>query len=146
MLDKKNGRILVISRYILDIKAYNQKEQRVFWEDSTLCRWLNKDFLTAAFTLKERDIIPTVKVNGSVPNNDRVFLLSADEARHYFSSDKKRATVPTAYAGTDCWWWLRSESSTRIYIVQSSGGIPSRGIHMSSGRGVRPAMWINIGS
>lgn len=123
----KGGKALVISKYALDCKPYNTSDTDVTWETCTLRKWLNNDFINAAFSADERTMIPTVTVSADKnpdystnPGNatqDQVFLLSITEVNKYFSSDSARLCKPTDYAvangvgendSGNCWWWLRS--------------------------------------
>jgi len=106
VLDKADGKILVISKYILDCHPFNDILAEVTWEDCTLREWLNNDFFNTAFTPAEQKIIPIVQL--SVHNNekeylldgnvtqDRVFLLSVTEKDKYFPT--KEGAQPTEYA------------------------------------------------
>lgn len=78
------------------------------WETCTLRQWLNNNFFNAAFSGYERAMIPTVTVSADEnpeystdhgnATQDRVFLLSIDEANKYFGSDSERRCKPTDYA------------------------------------------------
>ena len=146
VLAKENNRILVISDKALDCQPYNSSYRDITWENCTLRKWLNNDFVNAAFTAEERAKIPMVTVSADKnpkydtdPGNatkDKVFLLSiveaekyfaSDEAEKYFASDEARMCVPTDYAvargayvnsdnGT-CWWWLRSPGYYQNYAA-----------------------------
>ena len=146
VLAKGNNRILVISDKALDCQPYNSSYRDITWENCTLRKWLNNDFVNAAFTAEERAKIPMVTVSADKnpkydtdPGNatkDKVFLLSiveaekyfaSDEAEKYFASDEARMCVPTDYAvargayvnsdnGT-CWWWLRSPGYYQNYAA-----------------------------
>ena len=95
VLDKKDGRALLLSKYVLDCKKYNDTYTSVTWETCTLRNWLNSDFLSTAFSSSEKSAIPTVTLsNPDNPNtgmeggndtNDRVFLLSLQEMQQYFA-------------------------------------------------------------
>ena len=118
----------LISRYGLDAKPYNTEYTSVTWENCTLRKWLNGDFLNAAFSDEERAKLKTVTVTADAnptwstdPGNDTqdtVFLLSIDEVNRYFDTDEARVCMPTktavangAYTDSSsgtCWWWLRS--------------------------------------
>ena len=63
MLDKKDGRILVISQYALDCQLYHSSFESVSWETCSLRRWLNSTFVNAAFSNAEKSFIPTVTVS-----------------------------------------------------------------------------------
>ena len=117
------GNLLLISRYVLDCQFYNQpvgkKLNDVTWETCALREWLNGEFYNTAFEIKEQDKILTTTVaaeNNEVSGvkagkdtEDKVYLLSVNEARKYFENDdtedgrnygfsKARATKPTDYA------------------------------------------------
>ena len=109
VLAKENNRVLVISDKALDCQPYNSSYTDVTWENCTLRKWLNNDFVNAAFTAEERAKIPMVTVsadknpkypytNPGEATKDKVFLLSIVEAEKYFASDEARMCVPTEYA------------------------------------------------
>ena len=163
VLEVKDGKALVVSKYALDCKQYNTSNTDVTWETCTLRKWLNNDFINAAFSSYEKAMIPTVTVsadkNSTNPGNatqDQVFLLSITEANKYFGSDSARQCKPTDYAvangawesdsGNFCWWWLRSPGVTQssAAYVFSGGGVTESGDGVIGTSAVRPAMWISI--
>jgi len=164
VLEVKDGKALVISKYALDCKPYNTSDTAVTWESCTLRKWLNNDFINAAFSTDEKAMIPTVTVSAdknpeysTVTGNetqDQVFLLSINEANKYFNSNSARQCKPTDYAVTNgayvndyngfCWWWLRSPgySQNRAAIVYI-GGVYDSDTNANNGViAVRPALWI----
>ena len=168
VLEIKDGKTLVISQYALDCKQYNTSFTDVTWETCTLRKWLNNDFINAAFSADEKAMIPTITVSADKnpeystnPGNatqDRVFLLSITEANKYFSSDSARQCKPTDYAVANgawesnsgiCWWWLRSPgySQGRAANVYSGGDGYGDGDWVNDdGYAVRPALWIDLNS
>ena len=114
VLARDGNKALLISRYGLDAKPYNEKLVDITWEKCTLRTWLNGTFLNKAFTAAEqKGILLTNVDNGSSQgyskwstsgeNNtqDRVFLLSYAEADKYLGVDSKNTksrVAPTAYA------------------------------------------------
>ena len=167
VLEVKDGKALVISKYALDCKPYNMAHVDITWEDCTLRQWLNDDFINSAFSADEKAKVPTVTVsadknpeystNPGSDTKDRVFLLSITEANKYFSSDSERVCKPTAYAvaggayvdsvNGNCWWWLRSPGYYQrdAASVGDDGGINECGYGVDfSNYAVRPAMWISI--
>lgn len=168
VLDRQPGRILVLSKYALNSKAYQTYENErpnITWAQCELRDWLNHDFFSKAFDADEQSRILSETVPADVnpahrnvdPGNDtedRVFLLSAAEVLRYFPSPAARLCFPTEYArecGADtddadgrCWWWLRSpgHSQTSAAIVSKfDGEIVTNYIGMDN-VGIRPAMWI----
>ena len=165
VLAKENNRVLVISDKALDCQTYNSSITSVTWETCTLRKWLNNDFINAAFSDDEKAMIPTVTVSADKnpkyntnPGNatkDKVFLLSIVEAEKYFSSDEARMCVPTEYAisngasdsYTNCWWWLRSPgiSQDLAASVYFDGDVHEYGNNVNCANlAVRPALWITI--
>lgn len=157
----------------LDCKPYNTSYTDVTcytdvtWETCTLRKWLNSDFINAAFSADERTMIPTVTVSADKnpdystnPGNatqDQVFLLSITEVNKYFSSDSARQCKPTDYAvangawgsGNCWWWWLRSPGRNQIHAasVRPDGVVFENGIYvLDDGNAVRPALWIDLNS
>ena len=168
VLEIKDGKALVISKYALDCKEYHHTD--VTWETSTLRKWLNNDFLNSAFSADEKAMIPTVTVsadenpgystNPGKATQDQVFLLSVPEANKYFSSDSARQCKPTDYAvanGVDvnssngnCEWWLRSPGlyQDRAALVDDDGDVYENGsvVYRYYDLAVRPALWIDLNS
>ncbi|MGE4572615.1 MAG: DUF6273 domain-containing protein [Candidatus Izemoplasmatales bacterium] len=167
VLDKKDGQLLVISKYILDQQQYHGTYTSITWENSSIRSWLNSTFINSAFSTEEREMIPSTLVikeanptygtNGGNNTTDRIFLLIIEEANNYFLFDSARAVKATAYAvsqGVDVnsengnsWWWLRSSgvNSSRVARVYANGSIHAYGFRVDDySSGVRPALWIDF--
>ncbi|MDD6095476.1 MAG: DUF6273 domain-containing protein [Clostridia bacterium] len=171
VLEVKDGKVLVISKYALDCKPYNTSLAYVTWETCTLRKWLNNDFIKSAFSSDEKAMISKVTVSADKnpkystnPGNatqDQVFLLSITEAEKYFSSDSARQCKPTDYAVANgayvntydqsdygnCWWWLRSPGGNQNCApsVLFDGGVGRFGGGVHGGdEAVRPALWIDL--
>ena len=119
VLKVESDRVLVVSKYALDCKKYNEICTDVTWETCTLRKWLNKEFKNTAFTTDEQNRIPTVTVlndnnpyHGTTGGNntqDKIFCLSLNEVRNLigynFTYDdtkdgksQKLIVEPTQYA------------------------------------------------
>ena len=95
VLDKADGRALLLSKYGLDAKPYNETDTDVTWETCTLRSWLNNSFFEEAFSTSEQSAIPTVTLSnpdnpeyetvGGNETQDQIFLLSLQELQHYFN-------------------------------------------------------------
>ena len=167
VLETNGSRALVISKYALDCKRYNENNTDITWETCSLRKWLNEDFLDFAFSDSEKAMIPTVTVSadrnpeyGTFVGNateDQVFLLSITEANKYFGSDSARQCKPTDYtvangagdnsSSDNSYWWLRTLGKNRVCAayVFSGGGISEIGSGiMNHTFVVRPAMWIDL--
>lgn len=113
VLEKRGGRLLLLSKYALDCKKYNERRGNVTWETCTLRSWLNGEFYSTAFdgTEQGRILMTTVKnednpvhgTKGGRTTKDKVFLLSIGEVLRYFNPDPEaespaRCVKATEYA------------------------------------------------
>ena len=163
VLDKQDGKMLLLSKYGLDCKPFNEKKVAVMWETCTLRSWLNKEFYNTAFNSTEQScILETYVVTedskwGVNPVNDtydKLFLLSIKEVTTYFDPDAyafdpARRTQPTEYAkamGADAYrkegeyygnsdWWLRTPgfSDTTTAYIQFNGWFNDNGLPVNVG-------------
>lgn len=174
VLEKKDGKLFLLSKYALEAKAYNdgEKSVAVTWEMCTLRSWLNDEFYNSVFTAAEQSAIAVTHVEnadnpysgaaGGKDTDDRIFLLSLDEALTYFSSDRYEADPARSVQVTEYlmaqgrgsslerdygfgWWWLRSPGSSRGAALQvnTTGVIIEGGVYDTGGV-VRPALWLNL--
>ena len=136
VLDVKGNEALLISRYGLDCIQYHNSCADITWENCNLRKWLNNDFIKSAFSEEEAKRIKVselknednleYRTRGGNNTKDRIFCLSFDEAKQYFSSDKDRQCQPTAYAikhgayvdNDCCYWCLRSPGYYQNYAAQ----------------------------
>ena len=176
VLDRKNNNeILVISRYALDCKHFDNLGDRGFlkifdsvrWESCSIRKWLNDEFLNTAFNSKEQEMIVKRIVRASKSpmsdrfpgrsTNDKVFILSISEVNQYFSSDEERKCEATDFAISQgvrvdngiCEWWLRScgKNMYNMTYVKEDGSVALYGREaFSEYIGVRPALWIDLES
>lgn len=153
VLDKEDGKVLVMSKYVLDFKYYcNESNTPTTWETSDLRAWLNDEFYNTAFNEDEKSRIelshlvnldnPEFGIDGGNDTTDRVFILSCDEAEKYFASDEERISRTTAYADSvsvqiwgmtyeNCPTFLRTpgESHEHAMCIYGYGGIGYSGNH-----------------
>ncbi len=151
VLENDENGVLLISRYILDVKPYNTENVPITWEECSLRSWLNGEFMMNAFTENEQaKIANTPLLNpdnakfgtpGGNATTDKIFLLSTEEviSKYSFSTD---------CLGKVCaWWWLRTpgqESNTGNFVYGHEGTVGmSYGDDVDSDYvGVRPAMYL----
>ena len=165
VLEVRDGRALLLSRYVLDARP--QQEDRyayTSWDGSLLRSWLNTVFFNKAFTGEQRAAVCVSRVSNkaeeisesayySDPDTvDRVFLLSWKDAFvRYFpaAADRRASPVPAAAcAGLNtvegcCGWWLRSNKSGDSFFAVGGSGDLQR-IGATSKYGVRPALWLDL--
>jgi len=140
---------------------------------SNIRKWLNETFYNTAFNELQKSIILTTEVDNSVSStgfdtnsyvcvntNDKIYLLSYQEAITYYSTYASRQKTSTDYAksqgcysSTDgsylgnCNWWLRSagkNSSTSVFGIESDGEISNRKSNENAHFGVIPTIKIKL--
>lgn len=167
VLEVKDGKALLISKYALDYQVYNEVREEVSWETCDLREWLNHEFLNEAFSETEKNAIPTVKVpadenpysdsKGKQGNQteDQIFVLSVKEFKKYFSKEDSGLCIPTEYAKSNCehdlnsegtGWWLRTigDEGDIVQIISREGAENCITGTDNSTVAVRPALWIDL--
>ncbi len=168
VLDQDGTKFLLFSKNVLDSKLFHTEHTDVTWATASLRTWLNTTFYGEAFEDKHTAIILTSTVvnhdnaqtgiDGGIDTDDKVFILSIDEAVKYFNNDQSRLSNPTKYALSQnvvtndnqfATWLLRTPGAEQssVTYVSSDGMISSDGGAVNSkGAGVRPAIWVDISS
>lgn len=145
VLKKEVDKLLIITKDVIEIKKYNEVQERVTWETCTLRKWLNEDFYNTFTPEEQVKILETHLENpdnekhgtkGGGNTDDKIFLLSIDEAEEYMAKDERVAD----------WFWLRSPGDGRYSAadVSSDGDIRTDGYFFIYEFGVRPALWVKF--
>ena len=165
VLEEKDGKCLLLSKCGLDTIPYHNEDGTSTWEQCSLRRWMNSEFLQNSFTDEEQAAIQTTKVvngsgqgakysvDGGPDTEDRIFLLSyRDVFVTYFPKTEDRLCQPTQAATANgvfsspdgCAWWLRSPSDDLInaMLVDYDGREMFSNIHFNN-TAFRPALWVN---
>ena len=151
---------LLISKYALDCKSYDDLDRPyddVTWKNCTLRKWCNGYFIENAFNEKEKQLIVERENENNAGYNteDKVFLLSINEAKTYFSNSNDRQCYPTKFAVANgvllddrrCYWWLRSRGCYvgSAAFIYTNGGIIDDGLGVDTDdHAVRPAFLLNL--
>jgi tetratricopeptide (TPR) repeat protein len=90
VLAEEGDRALIITKDCVAVSQYKtaawdawKSLEGTTWENSSLRTWLNGSFFDEVFSITEKALIQST-------NDDRVFLLSIEEARQYFVDDAAR--------------------------------------------------------
>ena len=155
VLDQVDDKVLLLSKYAICYKAFNDEENDVTWSTCSLRNWLNTEFLTQAFSDEERERIVDTPVHtednqqygtlGGDDTVDKVFLLSLEEVNNYIPEERGRYMFPDE--GMSAFWWLRSPggSPRHAATVGHYGSISNYGCYIcSDDNAVRPALWIKL--
>ena len=153
VLDVQDGKALLLSKYVIDSRAFNTSDRNITWKLCMLRTWLNTDFYKKAFTSGEKKIILKTTL-AEDDTEDRIFLLSEAELSRYFPETKPEPRAfPTRYAMdqgvellTDgsCGWWLRTSGSQGNYALTADDSTTTNAKVNEKYHGVRPAMWVSI--
>ncbi len=166
VLDVQGDEALLITEQVIDAMDYGSKNP-LYWENSDLRKWANGAFISTAFTAGERAALVITRVVDSddrgkqTVTQDYVFILDAEEAERYFSSDSARQSAPTQYArgknvrvSGGAWYWLRSKSDMyKLFgdvfsYVDTDGSVYIRGATAKRANkenmGVRPVCRVKV--
>ena len=170
VLEKSNNKALLLSKYVLTSHTYNDESVDITWENCTMRKWLNSEYINTIFSKKEQGSIITSDVINNVINygnaeygtkggnntKDKLFLLSLDEVNKYFNNDNQRVATNKGDSSSSWWlrspglspdnWWLPSpdiDQSQAAYIYYD-GSLRENGgdVNTYGGHGVRPALWV----
>ena len=147
VLDKKDGKVLLLKDNAFGSTPFDEKGQNVTWESSSVRKWLNNDFLQESFTENERNSIlettvkntPNATYKTLAGNNtkDKFFLLSCDEVAKYYD----------AIHETKSCWWLRTPGAAEnsMSFVYKDKTVMDYGYEVTNTNiTVKPAMWLNL--
>ena len=91
----EDGRVLLLSEYVLDQIDYHDVKENVTWELCDLRKWLNGEFYSDAFTDEEKTIIIESEIDnpansfagtkGGEKTSDFCFVLSVEEIKEYLN-------------------------------------------------------------
>jgi len=162
VLEVQEDRALLLTERIVKQRKYHASDVNTTWEKCELRNYLNgtgsfsgKGFIDGFGPQEQSRILFTNNANlnnpqygtkGGASTQDKVFLLSIDEAEDYFNNDMERVAKHGSGAW---WWWLRSPgsnsySAASVYI-DGSLIMDGDSVHDAEG-GVRPALWLNLHS
>ena len=149
-LDREAETALLIAEEPVCEKSYHDKREDITWEQCSLRKWLNEEYYEKTFSEEEKVVILDRELKnpdnaeygtrGGNDTKDKIFLLSIDEAKRYFASDKDRACGQ--------FWWLRSPGLYQAYAahVFADGSLGNfYNVNYVHGA-VRPAFRINLKS
>ena len=147
VLDKQNGRVLLLKDNALGSTPFDETGKNTTWESSSVRKWLNDDFLKENFSPEEQDSILKTTVKNT-PNpaydtpagkdtEDKLFLLSCDEVAKYDEGIHKTVSC----------WWLRTPgaAANSMCFVYRDKTVMDYGYDVTNTQiTVKPALWVNV--
>ena len=160
VLDIEENKLLIISKYCLDVQKYNDSSTETDWKSSSIRSWLNGRFAANAFDSEDpaKVVITNLYSVSSEEEdedqitNDRIFLLGSEDVEKYYPQKEDRTcraaenlkeTNLFVDGEGNCSWWLRDGTTEDDYsalAVDSGGEIVEEMYEISNA--VRPVMWI----
>ena len=161
VLDKKDGKLLVISNKTIEKRPYHGPGRGIAWETCAIRHYLNNIFYKNVFTADEQNLIQDTYIINTNNNRydtnagkntiDKLFLLSTDEAKQYF--DVKPLNIHPDYLNRKQWlralyhskkvknreenrWWLRSPGYKTDYAAYTIALNPNESYTDTFGNGV----------
>ncbi len=111
VLDKKDNKLFVVSKYVLDAEPYNIARENVTWETCTIRTWLNYIFLNAAFSSDEQSKIATT-------------LLENRDTSHYAESpyvgSNTNSDILATYAPVHYMTDGGNDTNDKIFLLSAS--------------------------
>ena len=171
VLDVQDSKALLIAKNIIEQQPYNDEFATVTWEDCTLRKHLNSEFLKKFSEEEQARICETENINldnqwngtkGGNNTKDKVFLLSIEEVVKYFGDsgqlekknpnsvhwidDQYDSERAAKFNTGSFWWWLRSPGTNPACpaFVSPDGYIDLTGSSIDFRGGLRPALWLKI--
>ncbi len=160
VMEVEGGDAMLLSRYVLDILAYNDGNMKTSWKNSSLRRWLNSTFYDEAFTAEEKEQLIIKELETKYDEGttaDPVTLMTCPDALRIFENHKARQGVGTPYAKAKglyqskkykgfTHWWTRNpswESYNKASYVAASGGTMKCGAPLTNKNfGIRPLIYL----
>ena len=159
-VDTKNKRALLLTENVVAKRKFATSNYE--WSTSDVRAYLNgtdgDNFFTSSnFTDDEKSRIFTVLIDSTTVDKksseivkstgtDYVFLLGVRDANEYFSDDSDRIAN---FNNAAVKWWLRYSTSSYAragYVSTKGKVVPDGSLVSYSTVGVRPAIWISLGT
>lgn len=178
VLERQGSRLLLLCDYVYPSFPYHTDKSDVTWQDCALRERLNTTFIAQHLSKEEQAMVLTVTNQNhryfcgnrrDPETQDRVFVLSEEEARRYFgmrdyytanklqgyADDLGRAN-PVESLVSDTEIWLDAVTKEFSHVLRTRSDEPDRVLSIHNGRldpyeakvdsfiGARPAMWILV--
>lgn len=137
--DIEARKILVISKAAISYLPFNDKDEAVTWENCSLRKWLNNEFIKE-FSNFEREQICETRVENST---DRIFILSQDEIGEY----NYRFDLDNYYMIDRLTRTVDSNDDKRVILFnQYTGSGDENNLKIDESCAINPALWLKFES
>lgn len=132
--DFEARRILIVSKYAVNILAFHDKNEEVSWEDCSLRRWLNNEFIEEFSDLERNRIVETEEDNPITGTRDKAFILSSN-----------RIIYKTDLIKFDCHIMISNntvEKNVEVINIRPAKGVGLEGVNNRFK--IIPALWLSF--
>lgn len=140
ILDKDLSSYLLMNRYVIDCKNYNEEDTNVRFKDSTLNSWLNNEFLNKAFTTSEQSYLSKVNQFG-LSGGGVISIPDYSLCKNYFGEeDENKYNYRLSAKATD---WAKSNYAETIDAKNTDYyNCTSFFLSDNGNKGANTAMWV----
>lgn len=123
ILNIKNNQALIISKYVIEQRAYHDEYKDVTWADCSLRKYLNTEFFSTFSKAEKARIIPVINKNpdnewygtsGGADTEDNIFLLSTYEAACCYFGDSSKNLYSSRQNKR---YWFERKDPNNIYRI-----------------------------
>ena len=123
VLDIKDGKTLIITEEIIDLRWYHQEFAEITWADCSIRAYLDNEFYKLFSQEEKARIIPTLnsnsdnpwfKTKGGIDTPDRIFLLSLEEVCKHFGDSRENLKNKGSQK-----WYIADENNTYLMFMNS---------------------------
>lgn len=159
VLQKQNANSYLIAKDCIEYLPMNEGGGGMEWAGCSLRHWLNEDFYMQAFSERERECIPMIRLYFKYPMlqydvlfkdcTDRIYILSQDEMNFQLAQELRPCegspyAVNKGYCGENALWWIRCPSFRvkTVHCMNSDGSFSEQIMDPGDSAGVRPLLWV----
>ena len=134
--DIEARKILVISKAVISYLPFNDKDEAVTWENCSLRKWLNNEFIKE-FSNFERERICEIRVENST---DSIFILSRDEIVEY-----RKSGLSIFYMINRLTRTVDSNDDKRVILFNHyTGSGDENNLKIDESCAINPALWLKF--
>ena len=139
VLDRQGNKALLLSKYILAFKNYHNEYVDITWENCSLRKWLNNDFMNQAFNANNQNQILTSNIinrnnielstYGGNNTSDKIFILSLEDILNYFKLTIFKSNYKMADGGRGAEYSVRHAMNVCTLLTNYADSMDSDGIN-----------------
>ena len=138
VLEKQDGKMLLLTEKIIGRRAYHNRVENITWETCDMRKYLNGEFYNSFNETDRKRIVEVMNDNpanpwygtsGGNPTTDKIFLLSIADVMKYFGDtgqcENRPKEEPCDWCNDEYWPWLGDEYNINRRAVDDTGMVMS---------------------